>query len=400
MYNFPVIKNIADVLPAIVGKEEFIIADRDGFKVMNYLVQFEATFEDPNEVGITEEEKSFRIIRRELRGIIFDDKTGDIIRRPFNKFFNLNEKAETRTENVDISLPHVILNKLDGSFISPFYANDKMIFGTKMGATDQSAQVEEFLKDKPNYHEFCKDLITLGMTPIFEYTSPTNRIVINYKDTKLTLLAVRDMHTGVYTLYHDLIKVADKYGIPVVKALPGGIGNMEKFVTNTRALVGEEGYVIRFADGLQIKMKADEYVLKHKVKDSISQEKNLVELIFTDKIDDVYAVLDKDDADKVRKYADSVLHEVSIIVAEVNRIVKEAKPLLNNEKKRFALEVVPLHKEYSGIMFSVWDGRDARETIVKQVLNNCSTQTKVNTVRQFLGPLIWNDIYTSSVTDG
>jgi len=392
--EFPIIKNIADVLPAIVGKEEFIVAERDGFKVMNYLVQFETTFEDPNEVGITEQEKSFRLVRRELRGIIFDDKTGDILRRPFNKFFNLNEKPETRSENIDISQPHVILQKLDGSMIVPFYVNDKMIFGTKMGATDQSAQVEEFLKDQPNYHEFCKDLITLGMSPIFEYTSPTNRIVINYKDTRLTLIAIRDMHTGVYTLYHDMIKVADKYGIPVVKALPGGIGNMEKFVAETRSLTGEEGYVIRFP-ALQFKMKADEYVLKHKVKDSISQEKNLVELIFTDKIDDVYAVLDKDDAEKVHKYADSVLHTVSNIVTQVNQIVAEQKPLLNNEKKRFALEVVPLHKEYAGILFSVWDGRDAREAIVKQVLNNCSTQTKVNSVRQFLGPLVWDDIYTA-----
>ena len=97
IYQFPKINNISDILPAIAGKEEFIIADRPGFKVVNYLVQFENTFENPMDEGISEQEKLYRTIRRECRGIIFDEITGDIIRRPFNKFFNLN-----------IPTPHVI----------------------------------------------------------------------------------------------------------------------------------------------------------------------------------------------------------------------------------------------------------------------------------------------------
>ena len=47
-YEFPVIKNISDVLPAIAGKEEFIVAERNGFNVINYLVNYELTFENPN----------------------------------------------------------------------------------------------------------------------------------------------------------------------------------------------------------------------------------------------------------------------------------------------------------------------------------------------------------------
>jgi len=401
-YEFPVIKNISDVLPAIAGKEEFIVAERNGFNVINYLVNYELTFENPNEEGISEQESLYRTIRRECRGIIFDSKNGKILRRPMNKFFNLGEKEETRSENIDISKPHVILDKLDGSFIAPFFSSDpltnadtRIIFGTKMGETDQSAQVDEFLKDKPNYHDFADNLLTLGYTPVFEFTSPANRIVINYKETKLTLLCVRDQHTGVYMPYDKLVELANKYDIPVVNALPGGIQNMEKFVAETRALQGEEGYVITFDDGLRLKLKSDEYVLMHKTKDSISQEKNLLELILTDKIDDTLSLLSKEDADKVRKYADSVLHRISEIASSATEIVAYQKILLNNEKKRFALEFIPHHKEYSGILFAVWDGKDARDAIVKQVLNNCSTQTKVNSVRQFLGPLIWNDIYTA-----
>ena len=399
MYKFPIITNISDVLPAIAGRDEFFAAERNGFKVINYLVNYETTFEDPLELGISEQEKLYRTIRRECRGIIFCNKTGNLLRRPLNKFFNLNEKVEVKSENIDISKPHVILEKIDGSFIAPFFVNGDLVYGTKMGLTDQSKLVDEFLADKPNYHRFSKFMIDNGMTPIFEYTAPNNRIVIFYNKPKLTLIAARNMENGVYVSYKHLIELCNKYDIPLVRAVPGNIQNMEKFVKEARALTGEEGYVIRFDDGLQAKIKADEYVLKHKVKDEISQEKNLVELIFTDKIDDVYAILDKEDADKVRRYADSVMHTVSSIITKVNDIVTEQKPLVNNEKKRFALEVVPQYKEFAGILFSVWDGKDARETIVKQVLNNISTQTKVNSIRQFLGPLVWDDIYTSNMSE-
>jgi hypothetical protein len=37
-YDFPIIETIHDVLPAIHGQSEFIIAYRDGFKVINYNV--------------------------------------------------------------------------------------------------------------------------------------------------------------------------------------------------------------------------------------------------------------------------------------------------------------------------------------------------------------------------
>jgi hypothetical protein len=174
---------------------------------------------------------------------------------------------------------------------------------------------------------------------------------------------------------------------------------MQEFVNNTKALTGEEGYVIRFDTGQMIKMKSDEYVLKHKTKDGINLEKNIIELIFSDKIDDTYAILDKEDADKVKTYADSVLHNVATVAQKITDIVAEQKILLNNDKKRFAVEIIPQHKEYSNILFAVWDGKDALETIRAHILKNCSTQTKVNSMRHFLGSLVWNDVYTAVKDD-
>lgn len=201
-YKFPVIRNIADVLPAIEGRDEFVVADKGSYTVINYNVMMSDTFPDVvfYRHGELRDEDNYAKIRRECRGIIFDSVTGDIIRRPFHKFFNVNERDETQGHVIDLSRPHAILEKLDGSMISPFIVNGEMIWGTKMVSQDFHEMVEQFVKlSDIDYEAFCWDVINSGHTPIFEWTHPQKRIVIDYgKEPTLTLTAIRNIVTGQY----------------------------------------------------------------------------------------------------------------------------------------------------------------------------------------------------------
>jgi RNA ligase len=199
-YEFPLIKNIADVLPHIEGRGEFIIADKEGYRVINYNVMFEDTFLHPEEESISVDEKITRQIRRECRGLIFDSVTGDIIRRPYHKFKNVNEAPETQDHVVDLSRPHAILEKLDGSMICPFIVNGQMIWGTKMAAQDFHEMVKNFVDSSEiDYESFCRNVLDRRHTPIFEWMHPQKRIVIDYgKEPTLTLTAIRHMVTGQY----------------------------------------------------------------------------------------------------------------------------------------------------------------------------------------------------------
>ena len=392
---FPVIKNISDILPAIAGKEEFFVCSKNGYSIVNYTCQLESTFENPYELDISEQEKLFRLIRRECRGIIFDAVSGDIISRPMSKFFNLGEKHETQHDNIDISESHVILAKLDGSFIRPFISDGKLIYGTKMGETFVTPMVETFVQDKQQYNDFNLMLLNKGFTPIYEFLSPLNRIVISYKVENLVLLAIRSMHTGIYHSYEDMKNLAAGFDIPVVEALSGSVANMKQFAEDTKSLSGIEGFVIRFDSGLQLKIKADEYIMKHRVKDSIQNEKNLVNLIFSEQMDDVYATLDEQDAEKVKKYSDHVLEHAMSLSAKLSEIVSNARVEVGEDKKRFACEIVPKHKEYSSLLFTIWQGKEAFKTIQDYVLSNCQTQSKIEKMRHILGDLVWNDVYIS-----
>lgn len=52
--------------------------------------------------------------------------------------------------------------------------------------------------------------------------------------------------------------------------------------------------------------KGEDYVLKHKAKDSILQEKNILQLVLSGGIDDVLPLLDAPDASTAVSYRDAV----------------------------------------------------------------------------------------------
>ena len=195
-YEFPIIRTIDDVLPHIKDREEFVVAERPGYVVVNYLVAMSDTFAmtGPDDIG--------GAIRRECRGLIFD-ATGKIISRPIHKVFNLGEREDTNPVVVPWGELSHFEDKLDGSMVRPFIANGDLVWGTKMGKTDFSDRVADFVSSSQvDYVGFAHHMIEQQITPVFEWTSPDDRIVIGYETPNLTLLLARDNFTGRYLSIH------------------------------------------------------------------------------------------------------------------------------------------------------------------------------------------------------
>jgi RNA ligase len=195
-YAFPEIRHIEDVLPHIEGREEFVVAERDFGTVINYVVAMADTFDmtGPDDLG--------GAIRRECRGIKFHPN-GEIAARPFFKFFNTGEREETQPHRIDMSQPHVIMEKRDGSMIHPMMVNGYIRWMTKMGITEVAMQAEKFVAKNIKYKDFAAWCIKEKLTPIFEWTSPFNQIVLPYENDQLTLLAVRENVGGKFLSIHS-----------------------------------------------------------------------------------------------------------------------------------------------------------------------------------------------------
>lgn len=370
-YEFPTITNISDVLPAIAGRDEFVVAEKEGYTVINYNVMMTDTF-DCN-------------IRRECRGIIFDTATGDIIRRPFHKFFNVNEREETQDHVVDMSRSHAIFEKLDGSMIAPFIVNGEMIWGTKMGATDVAKPVEEFVRNT-QFMQFARFMISRGYTPIFEWCSRKQRIVLDYKEDQLILTAIRSLYDGRY-VSHDLVKMhAEEYGIPVVRTWDMGLHmdnkTMKSFVSYVSGLEDLEGYVIRFDDCHMLKLKCQWYLQIHKAKEAILQDRNIVELILDEKLDDIKAHLPAEDCFELGRFEHLFNIEVASACMTIERIL-EGIATDGVDRKTFALEIAPNFSQFDrAAVFSCWDDKTkVYDTVRNTIRNNLTKTVKYEAIR-------------------
>lgn len=214
-YKFPIIEHLDQVREAIDGRTEFIIAEREWGFVSNYLVNLIDTFPYPNtkDEALNERYK----IRRECRGIKFD-LNGKPLARLFHKFHNYGERPEVDEKKVDFSAPFITLNKLDGSMIHPIYWNDNVHICTKMGLTDVATPVQFFVDRGEamvdgmpitvNYYDFMRDMMNTGWTPIFEWCSRKQRIVVDYGEHDYLLLtAIRHMITGKYKTYDEMVEL-------------------------------------------------------------------------------------------------------------------------------------------------------------------------------------------------
>lgn len=190
-YPFPTIRTIDDVLPHIAGRDEFNVNDKGDYITINYAVAFEETFAmaGPNDIG--------GAIRRECRGIKFYP-SGEIAARPFHKFFNVGEREETQPHVLDFGSDHAVMEKIDGSMVHAI----KLPFGfrwcTKAGITDVSEIAEKFVAQNLKYEQFASACIDRGLTAIFEYVGPHNKVVLDYETENMILLAVRENVSGTY----------------------------------------------------------------------------------------------------------------------------------------------------------------------------------------------------------
>jgi RNA ligase len=385
-YAFPEIKTIQDVLDDINGYDEIRVIEKDWYTVINYAVALEDTFQwDP-------EDPHASSIRRECRGLIFDTATGKLLSRPYQKFFNAGEKEETQLDKINLYEPHVVLEKLDGSMIRPIPTPEGFILATKAGITDIAEQAEEFIADKPEYTKFIHSSIACGLTPIFEWCSRKNRIVIDYPQDQLILTAVRDKLTGTYLPYPIIVETGKNYNIPVVQAIDGlAVQNIELFVKQVREWDDGEGVVVRFDTGHMIKVKADDYVLRHKSKDAISQEKNVLQTILDDSVDDLVPLLTPEDGERIQRFQNAFWASVEDVSYEMAQKFLSGNTVYP-DKKDFAVEFVQKKVEptHAPVMYGMKNGKGSRGILVEMIEKSLSSQSKIDSARWMWGGLKWN----------
>ena len=374
-YAFPVIRTIDDVLPHVEGRDEFVVAEKDGYTVINYVVAMSDTFhmEDRDDLG--------GAIRRECRGLIFDTD-GNLMSRPFHKFFNVNERDETQSHAVDMTSEHVIMEKMDGSMIRPLLVDGYLRLGTKMGVTHVAMQAEEWLAAQdPALKAWLRKCVEDGVTPIFEWISPFNQIVLAYEEADLVYLGTRDNATGEYVMD----KSCPFPSVPQYGSLELGLND---YIDVARNQESREGDIIRFADGHMVKIKNDWYVRIHKTLERIVYDRNIVNLILNEEVDDVLPMLPQVQADRVREFEARFAQRLSEVISKYDRYWLTVSASVS-DRSAYAKEWMPTIKKNDpfapGYVFARYDGKDGREVILRHIEKSISTNVKWDACAAWMG---------------
>ncbi len=359
-YEFPTIHNISDVLPHIDAKN-FRVVEKGELTFINYAKMGTDPFPDILR-GNTPEMNLSAAMRRECRGIAFFTGTGDIASRPFHKFFNAGERADMPLADIQMHRPHINLNKLDGSMVRPLPLSSGVRWGTKMGITDVAMLAEAFAADHEKYRAFAEFCIRWDTTPIFEFCSRDNQIVLDYPTPRFVLVDMRFNHTGGYMKRHAVEMMGEKFDIEVVEIDPvSTIADLVGYVADKkREEEGEEGVVITFDDGHRVKIKTDWYVRVHWGKEMLSSERHLLKYYFSGKMDDLLPAIMPEQATRIMAYIGRMGTEMERIAYDTN-LVYAAMRIEHAAKRDFALsEHFKTMKPWlRSFVFGMWDGKAA-----------------------------------------
>lgn len=302
----------------------------------------------------------------ELRGHVFRKDTGECISMAFHKFFNINEKEDTLVENIDWNKPFRVLEKCDGSMITSVVINGEVYFKTKKSFYSDVAKLANQYATQ-EIKDFCKSCLENQLSPIFEFTHPDWKIVVDYgQEPTWTLLAIRDMDKEIYyhdinnlngtqyrlkCLYHPNIKLPKEFQFRASSNV------YDEIKSTIDTMEGMEGYVITFQDGSRYKTKCNWYLLRHRVNTDL-RERDVVKMIHDETIDDIKSVIVEagHSLDKIEEIEDRYMKEYNTIVYNTVKLCLK----FDEEPDRKSIAMKYKDNEYFGLAVKLFEGKDAR----------------------------------------
>ena len=217
-------------------------------RILNYTPRAQFTPESWNEVT------------DKCRGLIFDSQTGEIVARPFQKFWNYSDPRhpESMPENFPVTVPS-ITRKFDGSLGILYCYDGEWAVATRGSfMSEQAIWATKWLNSRPSF------LWPKGQTPLVEIIFPENQIVVKYDFSGLVILASVDIDTGeempMKFLRHwaseNNLRVVDEFDKPLDECVVEDAEN-------------EEGYVVAWHRPgtwpLRVKVKMETYCRLHRL---------------------------------------------------------------------------------------------------------------------------------------
>ncbi|MDQ5861145.1 MAG: 2'-5' RNA ligase [Actinomycetota bacterium] len=322
-----------------------------------------------NYTEIAQYQKEWNAVTRACRGLIIHRETGEIVARPFPKFFN---HGEDQHPDFNLDEPVTVTDKLDGSLgiIYPTSDGDLAVATRGSFTSEQAIHATEILRTK--YPEWSP-IPDKGMTVLVEIVYPSNRIVVDYGNTDdLVLLGAVHIETGITSTPAEV-----HWDGPRTDTFP--------YRSFTEALAVEprknsEGLVVHFrTSDVRVKIKQDDYVALHRIVTGWNERTIWERLASGQSLDLLIDGLPDEFHQWATTIAADLSHKHALLTAAAraeHRAIIESLPA-GWERRDYA-QSAALYPEFRPALFQILDGRNIAPWAWKAIYPTYSEQDKAS----------------------
>lgn len=204
-------------------------------------------------------DKRWNEVTLACRGLIINEKTEEVVARPFPKFFNLGEMPDLESEIPFDEAPEVTI-KQDGSLGISYKLNGKTYWATRGSFESEQAKAAQRIWDKKYANVEIPDEITL----LTEIIDPLTKVVIDYQGiSDLIIIGAINRFTGDDLSFKDLMQLGEALGMRVTERMKLTLD--EAVALQSTIDSSNEGWVLRWANGRRLKIKGHQYLEVHKL---------------------------------------------------------------------------------------------------------------------------------------
>jgi len=305
--------------------------------------------------------RSWDDVTKMCRGLIVHKETGEILARPFTKFFNYEEHVEKGDKLPDEE--PVVYKKMDGSLGILYWINDRPFIATRGSfVSDQAKWASAYIL----MNEIDLSHLNRDYTYLFEIIYPENRIVVSYGDREaLVFLAAIETETGKTVEMQDCSPFKSAGCVPFI----------DYETLKSLNTPNEEGFILHYPKAdMRVKIKFEDYVKLHKVMTGLSQI-GIWEMLRDGK--SIMEVI-KDIPDEMHTWVQSVVTGLMDKYLSIERIASQAE--LGARRLSTRKEQAEVVKEcpYPGVAFAMLDGKDYKQNIWRMIRPKGSVTFRVD----------------------
>lgn len=325
-----------------------------------------------------------------FRSSIWRKKDRKLVSAGFKKFFNWEQEPHIYPPPTRFNNNVTFVEKLDGSCLIVSKFKGELIIRTRRAnARDMlnGHEIDMFIASYPAAFDnvWLKEEKT---SLIFEWLTPSNRIVLPYEKPDIKLIGAVNHFDYAYFSQRQLDDMAKQFGVarPKYFHFASPLEMLEKI----KALKDEEGVCVYYGNDQHIrKAKSLWYLTMHAFRSNLSL-KNMVELFFewapSSFIEFCQKVENQFDYEcmvmakpLISRIMDG-MKEVDAIIIGMEKFIENIKnsPGKYPKRKDQAEHILSAYgnTQRSGMLFALLDGKDLSDEMIKKLLFQCLIHEK------------------------